>query len=367
MAKTTSFAQNLSQLLPQFLWRRLPGVLLLFGLGYLGKLLEQFIKDYGKAHDLTLPDIEYVLWAILFGTIIVNTVGIPKIFRPGVATYEFWLRVGIALLGARFLLGDILKLGAVSLVLVAFELCLAIAITMGLGRFFGIGPKLASLLAIGSSICGVSAIVAGKGAIESEDDEAAFAIAIILALGAVGLLVYPAIGHFCDLEAPLFGLWTGLVVENTATTATVSALYSEGATQIAMLVKTARNAAIGFVVLGFTLFWARRGQASNIENKRSFLWQKFPKFVLAFLLISLLGTFGAFSKEQLVSLGNLSRWAFLLAFAGVGLNINLRSLRQLGVGPVMTAVMAKLIVSYAMLTLVVLMNYLGLVNLILPK
>jgi uncharacterized integral membrane protein (TIGR00698 family) len=353
--------------LPPFLLRRLPGILFLFGLGFLGKLLEQGMKEYGKAHNLTLPDIEYVLWAILFGAIIANTVGIPKILRSGVATYEFWLRVGIALLGARFLLGDVLKLGAISLVLVAFELGITIAITMGLGRFFQIRPKLASLLAIGSSICGVSAILAGKGAIEADDDEAALAISLVLALGAIGLLAYPLIGHLCNLEAPLFGFWTGLVVENTATTATVSTLYADDATKIAMLVKTARNAAIGFVVLGFALFWARQGQASNVENKGSFLWQKFPKFVLAFLLISLLGTVGAFGQEQLVSIGNLSRWAFLLAFAGVGLNINLRSLRQLGFGSVLTAVTAKLTVSYVMLTLVILMNQLGFLKLLLPR
>ncbi len=78
------------------------------------------IKDYGKSHNLALPNIEYVLWAILFGLVIANTVGVARIFRPGVATYEFWLKVGIVLLGARFLLGDVLKLGGVSLALAAW-------------------------------------------------------------------------------------------------------------------------------------------------------------------------------------------------------------------------------------------------------
>ena len=82
----------------------IPGVVLLAILGYAGKATEQSIARYGKAHHLFLPNIEYVLWAIVFGLIVANTTGIPKIFRPGVDTYEFWLKAGIVLLGVRFIL-----------------------------------------------------------------------------------------------------------------------------------------------------------------------------------------------------------------------------------------------------------------------
>jgi len=80
-------------------------VLLLAAVGYAGKLLEKNVGAYAKAHHWTFPNIEYVLWAILIGLAISNTVGVPQIFRAGVATYEFWLKVGIVLLGSRFLLG----------------------------------------------------------------------------------------------------------------------------------------------------------------------------------------------------------------------------------------------------------------------
>src|ERR1700728_4297389 len=102
--------------------RLLPGLLLLAAVGFAGKVVEQSIARYGKAHHLTLPNIEYVLWAILIGLVISNTVGIPAAFRPGLATYEFWLKTGIVLLGSRFILGDVLKLGGVSLILVAIEI-----------------------------------------------------------------------------------------------------------------------------------------------------------------------------------------------------------------------------------------------------
>src|ERR1700733_11902389 len=101
--------------------RLFSGLLLLAADGYTGKFIEHSIARYGKLHHVTLPNIEYVLWAILIGMLISNTVGIPELFRPGLATYEFWLKAGIVLLGSRFILGDVLKLGGVSLVLVVIE------------------------------------------------------------------------------------------------------------------------------------------------------------------------------------------------------------------------------------------------------
>jgi uncharacterized integral membrane protein (TIGR00698 family) len=338
--------------LPSRFIQLLPGILLMFVIGYAGKILEGAVKEYGKANNVSVPNIEYVLWAILIGLVIANTVGVPRIFRPGVATYDFWLKLGIVLLGARFILGDVLKLGGVSLALVVIELFVAIGIMLVIGRAFKLKPKLITLLAIGSSICGVSAIIAGKGAIEADDDDAAFAIAAILALGAFGLFAYPAIGHAFNMSDQAFGVWAGLAVDNTAEASAAGALFSEAAGKVAVLTKTTRNAMIGFVVLGFALYWASRGQATEVKNKGKFLWQKFPKFILGFLFISLLATLGIFSSGQLTSLGNLSRWAFLLTFAGVGLRTDFRELKKQGLRPFIVGALAELTVTVVTFVLV---------------
>jgi uncharacterized membrane protein YadS len=85
-------------------------------------------------------------------------------------------------------------------------------------------------------------------------------------------------------------------------------------------------------VLAYALYWASKGQAQAVGNKAKFR-QKFPKFVLGFLLISVLATAAFFSKEQIGALANLSRWAFLLTFAGVGLRTNFRALSKQGLKP----------------------------------
>ena len=318
-----------------------PGTLLLLVIGLAGKVTEQSIAEYGRTHHVTLPTIEYVLWAIVFGLLVSNTIGVPELFRRGVDTYELWLKAGIVLMGVRFLLGDIAKLGGVSLACVAIELAGAIVFMTALGRAFGLRPKLVSLLAIGSSICGVSAIIAAKGAIDADDEDASYAMAAILALGAVSLFVFPLIGRALGMTDHAYGLWVGLAVDNTAEAVAAGALYSDAAGQFAVLAKTARNATIGFVVLGYALYWLRQQQGRAVGNKAVFLWQKFPKFVLGFLVVSALATAGAFNRGQTTDLANLSRWAFLLTFAGVGLKTNVRDLMKQGWRPLAVGVVGE--------------------------
>jgi uncharacterized integral membrane protein (TIGR00698 family) len=225
-----------------------------------------------------------------------------------------------------------------------------------LGRLFKLKPKLTSLLAIGSAVCGVSAIIAAKGAIDADDEDSSFAIAAILALGALALVTFPLIGHVLHLSDKSYGLWAGLAVDNTAEATAAGALYSDVAGKVAVLVKTTRNATIGFVVLGYAIYWASRGQAEKVKNKGAFLWNKFPKFVLGFLVISLLVSIHVFNKEQIGSLANLSRWAFLLTFAGVGLRTNFREMSKQGARPFIVGALGEVLIAALTLGLVVAAN-----------
>ena len=335
-----------------------PGVLLLIAVGLLGKYAQIEWKSLARQEHWTVPDIEYVLWAIVFGLLVTNTVGLHRVFRPGVQTYEFWLKVGIVALGVRFVLGDIVKLGGVSLVQILVDMVVAGAIILAAAHLFGLSGKLGSLLAIGTSICGVSAIVAAKGAIRARNSDVGYAIAAILALGAVALFTLPLLGHGIGLTDHEFGLWAGLAVDNTAETTATGYLYSEQAGKIAVLVKSTRNALIGFVVLGFALYWASRGQADHIapglRARASFIWEKFPKFVLGFLAVSAIATAGWLSKGQSANIANVSKWAFLLTFAGVGLNTNIRELVRTGWRPLLVAVVGLVVVAAVSLGLVLL-------------
>jgi len=335
-----------------------PGILLLIGVGLLGKYAQIWWKALAKHEHWTVPDIEYVLWAIVIGLLITNTIGLHRTFHPGVQTYDFWLKIGIVLLGARFVLGDIAKLGGLSLIQILVDMTIAGTIIILAARAFGLSGKLGSLLAIGTSICGVSAIVAAKGAIRARNSDVGYAIAAILALGAVALFVLPPLGHAIGLTDREFGFWAGLAVDNTAETTATGYLFSDHAGKIAVLVKSTRNALIGFVVLGFALYWAARGQADEIapgaKAKAAFIWDKFPKFVLGFLAVSAIATAHWLSKGQTANLANVSKWAFLLTFAGVGLNTDIRHIARTGWRPLVVAVIGLVVVASVSLGIVLL-------------
>ncbi|WP_328618506.1 YeiH family protein [Amycolatopsis sp. NBC_00355] len=106
---------------------------------------------------------------------------------------------------------------------------------------------------------GVSAIIAGRGAIDADDEDSGYAIAAILALGAVALFTFPLIGHALNPTDTQFGLWAGLAVDNTAETTATGAAYSPHAQDVAVAVKSTRNALIGLVVLGYAAYWSTRG------------------------------------------------------------------------------------------------------------
>src|SRR5260370_18481353 len=235
MADAIALQQNPPISISNKFLRLIPGVALLAVIGFAGKLLEKNTNLYAKSHHWTIPNIEYVLWAILIGLAVSNIFGLVEILKPGVGTYEFWLKAGIVLLGSRFLLGDVWKLGGVSLLLVFIEIAGSLAFMTFLGRLFGLRPKLTTLLAVGSAVCGVSAIIATKGPIEADDEDSSFAIAAIPALGALSLFTFPLLGHALHLSDHVYGLCAGLAVGNTAAATAARALYSDAADKLFLL------------------------------------------------------------------------------------------------------------------------------------
>jgi uncharacterized membrane protein YadS len=208
-----------------------------------------------------------------------------------------------------------------------------------LGRVFHLKPKLTSLLAVGSAVCGVSAIIAAQGAIEADEEDSSFSIAAILALGALALFAFPLIGHTLHLGDRAYGIWAGLAVDNTAEASAAGALYSDAAGKLAVLAKSTRNAMIGFVVLAYAIYWASQGQAKQfaIRPRSS---AEVSQICPGFPSSRCSPPTSSSTKDQVGALANLSRWAFLLTFAGVGSH-ELRDMRKQGLRPFAVVPSAK--------------------------
>ena len=330
--------------------RFLPGIAFIVVLAIGGKLLSNWLQAVIAAAWLRSLASNVII-AIIGGMLIGNLVPLPKIFGPGIGTYEFFLKVGIVLMGARFLVTDVARLGGIGLAMVVVEILFSIAFVGVVARLFRLPDKLGSLISVGVGICGVSAIIGASGSIEAEKEETGYAIGVILVFGAAALVVYPLIGKLLSMSDKVFGIWAGLAVDNTAEAVATGAIYSKAALAYTTLAKLCRNALMGFVILGFAAYYARRGMAKAVTHKGLFLWQKFPKFVLGFLLLSvlfsvLLAVFGspsekAFLTSKTTALKNLSEWAFQLTFIGVGLRTRFADMVRTGVKPLVVGVAAE--------------------------
>jgi uncharacterized integral membrane protein (TIGR00698 family) len=248
------------------------------------------------------------------------------------------------------------------LAMVAVEILFSIAFVSLFARWFRLPEKLGSLLSVGVGICGVSAIIGASGSIDAEKEETGYAIAVILVFGAAALVVYPLIGRLLSMSDKLFGIWAGLAVDNTAEAVATGAIYSKAALAYTTLAKLCRNALMGFVILGFALYYARRGMAREVTHRGLFLWQKFPKFVLGFLAMSvlfsiLLAAFAgkeahAYLVGRVGAMKNLSEWAFQLTFVGIGLRTSFRDMVKTGVKPLVVGVTAEAAVAAVTLGMV---------------
>ncbi len=320
----------------------LPGLGLLFIVGYAGKVIARYV-----------PHTEYVLFAIAIGMVLRNTIAIPKLFLAGANTYEFLLKTGIVLMGARLALQSVISIGTRGVLLVVAEITLALTLAQWMGRRLGLSEKLSTLIGVGLGICGVSAIIGATGAIEAKEEDASYAIATVLGFGAFMLFALPMLGRFLGASDTLFGFWTGLSMDNTAECVATGFAFSEEAGKIATIVKMARNAMMGFVVLIIALAYARKGMTSQVTNKAQFLWSRFPKFLIGFLILSLLSTMGFFTSTQLKAIDNLTKWIFMMTFAGVGLATDFSKMKS-GIRPFLVGLAVDISITVITLVMVVL-------------
>jgi len=320
----------------------LPGLLLLAGIGLVARAIG------------AITPVPELIAAVAVGAAIGNTRGYGAQFAPGVRTQKLWLEAGIVLLGAGIAVGAVLEAGpAVLGLIVAVVFGTLLFVELLARRVLSVPEKLASLLAAGAGVCGVSAVVSVAGSIDAEESHVAYASAAVLAFDALTLVVYPAVGTALSLPDAAYGVWAGTTMFSTGPVTAAGFAYSETAGRWAVLVKLARNTLIGAVTVGYALYYARRADSGDLADERPGLAavvSKAPRFLVGFLLLAVLGN-TVLSPAAVSTLSALSDVLFLLAFAGLGLGLRAGKLREAGVGPL--AVLLASLVTFSGLVLAV--------------
>jgi uncharacterized integral membrane protein (TIGR00698 family) len=319
----------------------LPGLSLLI---IMGGLLYILTENFISVNPLIL--------AIVVGVLLGNTLGIPNWAEDGVGTYKLLLETGIVLMGIRITIGQIVGSGPLIFLTVLVFMAFTILYVEILSRkVFNLADRLGSLLAAGSSICGVSAIVAVAGSIRAKETEIAYGVATILLFDAITLAGYPLIGQLLELPDMVFGVWSGISMFSTGPVVAAGFSYSEQAGQWATITKLIRNLFIGFLAIAYALYYTRKQTSGSKEAPSGFgeqwryLWDNFPKFVLGFALFILLANLGVLSDWETSILQNSYDFLFLFAFIGIGLNIQIDEMRDTGIKPIIVILVALLTVS----------------------
>ncbi|MEO1982088.1 MAG: putative sulfate exporter family transporter, partial [Fuerstiella sp.] len=286
-----------------------------------------------KAYNL-----EYALWALMVGLIISNTVRTPEFLKPAVVT-EFYIKTGLVLLGAEVLMTRLLALGAPG-VMVAWVVTPVVLIST---YIFGQkvlkmeSRSLNMVISADMSVCGVSAAIATASACKAKKEELSLAIGMSLSFTVIMMIVLPAIIKAVGMDEILGGAWLGGTIDSTGAVAAAGAVLGDRAMEVAATVKMIQNILIGVTAFCVATYWTTVVERDPSADRPRLMeiWNRFPKFVIGFVLASIIfsilhGTLAG--GPELVdatikgSTKTLRGWFFCLAFVSIGLDTNFREL-----------------------------------------
>jgi uncharacterized integral membrane protein (TIGR00698 family) len=306
--------------------------------------------------------------AILLGLIANNVLPVPGFLRPGLTfAIKKILRLGIIMLGIRLSIFDVLKLGATGVPVVLSCILGALLCTRLLSKWLKVPERLGTLIAVGTSICGVSAIVATGPAIDAKDEEVAYAVSVITLFGIVATFVYPYAAYAIFGGHPVAGgLFLGTAIHDTSQVTGAALVYSDAfslprGVDVATVTKLVRNVFMAVAIPFMAFDYARRaGSKGGSGAKRTAFHKLLPRFVVGFLLLAALrslGDAGINAGDQALGVWDPAAWKgacdsivhwavnlLVVALAAVGLSTNARILRGLGLGPLIVGLGAALIV-----------------------
>jgi uncharacterized integral membrane protein (TIGR00698 family) len=324
--------------------------------------LSRFVGETLLGFDKT--PISAVMLAILLGLLTGVVIPMPKALKPGLSfAVAKVLRLGIILLGIRLTLFDVFRLGAYGVPIVLICIVGALFLTTRINSWLRLPERLGTLIAVGTSICGVSAIVATGPSIDAEDEEVAYAVAVITVFGLLATLVYPYVANLIFAgQALKVGLFLGTSVHDTSQVVGSAKVYADVfsaplALDTATVTKLVRNVFMAAVIPFMAFYYARKSQA---EGKKTNVAKLLPLFVLGFLAMAVLrsigdamvnsggNAYGLWSATEWKGLHdtikNWGEYLLVIALAGVGLSTNFRSFKGLGIKPFLVGLGAALIV-----------------------
>ena len=247
----------------------------------------EWVKFYG---------FEAVFFSVLFGLIIRNLFRVPEWLKPAIQG-EFFIKIGVVCLGATVLFSDVMKSGFAGLIQAVLVVSIVWFFAYWLARRFRVERATAMTLASGCSICGVSASITAAGVAGTDKKDLSYICSLVLIIVVPMIYLMPwlaemVVPHLTDdpaLQQEITGAWIGGTIDTTSGVGASSAMAGDVAQSTAIVVKATQNVLIGFVAFFIALYLSTRGgNGTTSRPSLGIVWDKFPKFILGFVLASAL-------------------------------------------------------------------------------
>lgn len=296
------------------------------------------INEYG---------LEYVLWCLFIGLLVSNTVGVPNWLKPAVKT-EFYIKIGLVILGTGILFGEIVQAGAYGIVQGVLVVGTVWYFCFWVCKKMGIDDEFSAILSSAVSICGVSAAIATSGAVKGDPKKLSYVTSIVLICAVPMLVLQPLIAKKVGMPDVVAGAWLGGTLDTSGSVVAAGALISEIAMKVGVIVKLSQNVLIGVAAFILSVIWTFKKAAEVPGGEKPSameIWFRFPKFVLGFMIASVVFSF--FLPTATINavkgpLNALRTLWFALAFTSIGLETRFADLVELGGGkPALAFVIAQ--------------------------
>lgn len=297
-----------------------------FPVVYILANISQFISGNATVNYYGL---EYVIFALIIGLVISNVIGVPQWLMEAVRT-EYYIKTGLVILGAGILFKEILQGGALGIVQGVCVVSVVWYACYWLSKKMKLDDDFAALLSSAVSICGVSAAIATCGAIEADKKKLSYVTSLVLIVAVPMMIIMPWVVKSLGIPELVGGAWLGGTLDTSGSVVAAGALISEPAMKTGVIVKFSQNVLIGVAAFILSIWWTvKKGAAGGQKVSAGIIWERFPKFVLGFIVASIVFSFlldPGMVKDTKGLLGGMRTVWFALAFTSIGLETRFKEL-----------------------------------------
>lgn len=281
--------------------------------------------------------LEYPIWAVALGlgaNAVLSLTGVKQQVKSAWRT-EFFLKVGLVLLGASVNFTQVMSVGIRGVLQAVIMVTCVFLFTWWVAGLFHLDDKLRAIMSAAIAICGVSAAIAAAGAVVAKKEQVAYVTTLVIITALPLMVLMPWFATQIHMSPEWAGAWFGGNIDTTAAVVGAGALYGDVAEKVASIVKLSQNALMGIAAFALATYWALVKDRNPQERPSAkLIWDRFPKFVLGFIFVSILASLSLLSKEQIAAVNNMRTWAFTFAFIGIGLELALGELKSAGARPI---------------------------------